>query len=510
MKIGIIKETTKGETRVAITPDIVEKLIKLGFTVDVAKDAGVMANFNDNDYVKCGAKIISNDDIYNNSDILITLNPPSDGELSKIKDGATLISMIWPAQNEKLLKKMSAKKINVIAMDCVPRISRSQKMDVLSSMANIGGYRAIVEATNVFGRFLGGQITAAGKINPAKVLVIGAGVAGLSAIGAASSLGAIVRAFDTRPEAKEQVESMHAEFLEVDIKEDGSSDSGYAKTMSKEFIEAEMALFLEQAKEVDIIVTTALIPGKPSPKLITEDMVKAMATGSVIVDLAAQNGGNCELTQKDKVVQAHGVHIIGYSNLPTKLPQQASKLYASNICHLINDLSPKKDGQINLNFDDEVIRGVTVIKNGEITWPAPAVKVSSTPKSQPKVKEVKQNKQQENKSSLLSSITMMLFAIGAIYWGNIIPEAFLSHLIVFVLSCFIGYQVIWSVTPALHTPLMSVTNAISGIIVIGGLVQITNDNYLSTIIATIAIFIATINIVGGFATTQKTLKMFSK
>lgn len=512
MKIGILKESLKNETRVSITPDIAIKLIKFGFEVLVEEKSGVSANFLDSHYEESGARVTDSDYVYANSDIIIKIHAPSDDEIAKIKEGSTLVSMVWPAENKELLEKLSKKNINTIAMDCVPRISRSQKMDVLSSMANVAGYRSVIEASNTFGRFLGGQITAAGKIQPAKVLIIGAGVAGLSAIGTASSLGAIVRAFDTRPEAKEQVESMHAQFLEVQIEEDGSSDSGYAKVMSKAFIEAEMALFLEQAKEVDIIITTALIPGKPSPKLITEEMVKAMRPGSVIVDLASERGGNCELTQKDKIVKIHDVSIIGYTDLPARLPEQSSKLYASNIANLLEDLTPNKDGKIDLDFENEVIRGVTVIKDKKVTWPPPVVKVSASataPKEKIKepVEAVEENK---NKSSLTSWILMILLGAGTIYVGSVVPESFLSHLIVFILSCFIGYQVIWSITPALHTPLMSVTNAISGIIVIGGLVQVTSESQTSVIIASIAILIASINIVGGFTVTQKTLRMFSK
>jgi NAD(P) transhydrogenase subunit alpha len=373
-------------------------------------------------------------------------------------------------------------------------------------MSNISGYRAVVEASSYFGRFLGGQITAAGKITPAKVLIIGAGVAGLSAIGAAGNMGAIVRAFDTRGDARDQVESMDAEFLEVKINEDGNSDDGYAHTMSKEFIEAEMALFLQQAKEVDIIITTALIPGKPAPKLITKEMVQAMKNGSVIVDLASEQGGNCELTVKGEVTKQYGVHIVGFYDLPARLPEQSSQLYGSNIHHLFEDLTPKKDGNININFDDEVIRGATVVKQGEITFPAPPIKVSNAVKKVIKEEVVKKEESRID----FGFIAIILVSAITLYIGSVAPSEFLSHFIVFVLSCFVGYQVIWNITPALHTPLMSVTNAISGIIVLGGLVQMSSDNSISIIVASVAIFIATINIVGGFAVTNKTLKMFQK
>ena len=508
MTIGIIKETIHNDTRVATSPDIATKLIKLGFDVCIEKNAGISANFSDSDYEDVSCDVVSLEEVYKKSSIFIKIHAPSKEELEKIPESSTLISMIWPRQNEDLLKDYASKNLSVIAMDSIPRISRAQKMDVLSSMSNISGYRSIVEASSAFGRFLGGQITAAGKIPPAKVLIIGAGVAGLSAIGAAGNMGAIVRAFDTRPEVREQVESMDAEFLEVKIEEDGSSDDGYAKVMSKEFIEAEMALFLQQAKEVDIIVTTALIPGRPAPKLITTEMVKAMRKGSVIVDLASEQGGNCELTKKGEITKEHGVTIVGFYDLPARLPEQASRLYASNIAHLIEDMTPQKDGNIVLNFDDEVIRGSTVVKEGKITFPPPPIKVSKTIKKEIKTEEVKV----EAKKPLMafSSIALIVVSIAILYIGSVAPDAFLSHFIVFVLSCFVGYQVVWNITPALHTPLMSVTNAISGIIIIGGLLQIASDNFTSLIIASIAIFIATINIVGGFAVTNKTLKMFQK
>ncbi len=508
MQIGIIKETVHNDTRVAISPDVAKKFVKFGYELFIETDAGNNANFSNENYRDVGVNVVSLDEVYRQSEIFIKIHAPSEDELSKIPDGSTLVSMVWPRQNEDLLKKYADKKLSVIAMDSIPRISRAQKMDVLSSMSNISGYRAVVEASSYFGRFLGGQITAAGKINPAKVLIIGAGVAGLSAIGAANNMGAIVRAFDTRGDAREQVESMDAEFLEVKIEEDGNSDNGYAKTMSKEFIEAEMALFLEQAKEVDIIITTALIPGKPAPKLITKEMVQAMRKGSVIVDLASEQGGNCELTVKGEVANEYGVSIVGFYDLPARLPEQASQLYGSNIAHLFDDLTPNKDGEINIDFDDEVIRGATVVKNGEITFPPPPIKVSRVAKREAKEEVVVK----EKKKSMISSSFVALVVVSALtlYLGSVAPSEFLSHFIVFVLSCFVGYQVIWNITPALHTPLMSVTNAISGIIVLGGLVQMSSSSSLSIIVASIAIFIATINIVGGFFVTNKTLKMFQR
>ncbi|SJM92830.1 pyridine nucleotide transhydrogenase, alpha subunit [Crenothrix polyspora] len=410
-----------------------------------------------------------------------------------------------------MMQKLAAKNTTVLAMDSVPRVSRAQKLDALSSMANIAGYRAIVEAAQHFGRFFTGQITAAGKIPPAKVLVIGAGVAGLAAIGAAKSMGAIVRSFDTRPEVKEQIESMDAEFLMLDFKEDGSGAGGYAKTMSAEFIAAEMALFAEQAKEVDIIVTTALIPGRPAPKLITAAMVESMKPGSVIVDLAAEQGGNCDLTEKDKVVVKHNVSIIGYTNLPSRLANQSSQLYSTNLRHLLTELSPEKNGEINVNMEDEVIRGTTVIKEGKITWPPPPPKLSAAPAAKAEAAAVaavpKKSLIPAPIKALLPLIIggLLLFGIGAVA-----PASFMSHFTVFVLACFIGYQVIWNVSASLHTPLMSVTNAISGIIVIGALVQISAPGVVITVLAGLAILIASINIAGGFLVTRRMLEMFRK
>ena len=397
-----------------------------------------------------------------------------------------------------------------MAMDSVPRISRAQKLDALSSMANIAGYRAIIEAAQHFGRFFTGQITAAGKIPPAKVLVIGAGVAGLAAIGTAKGMGAIVRSFDTRPEVKEQIESMDAEFLMLDFKEEGSGTGGYAKTMSKEFIEAEMALFAQQALEVDIIVTTALIPGKPAPKLITEAMVKSMKPGSVIVDLAAEQGGNCELTEKDKVVVKHGVNIIGYTNLPSRLANQSSQLYATNIRHLLTDLTPEKNGIINVNMDDEVIRGTTVIKEGKITWPPPPPTLSVAPAGKTETKPAS-IPVEVAKPGIIKQFLPLLIAGALLFWvGSVAPLAFMSHFTVFVLACFVGYQVIWNVSASLHTPLMSVTNAISGIIVIGALVQISSPISVVMLLAGLGILLASINIAGGFLVTRRMLEMFRK
>jgi len=431
-------------------------------------------------------------------------------EIDMLSEGGRLISFIWPAQNEELMQKLAAKNTTVLAMDSVPRMSRAQKLDALSSMANIAGYRAVIEAAQHFGRFFTGQITAAGKIPPAKVLVIGAGVAGLAAIGTAKSMGAIVRAFDTRPEVKEQIESMDAEFLMLDFKEEGSGTGGYAKTMSKEFIEAEMALFARQAMEVDIIITTALIPGKPAPKLITEGMVKSMKPGSIIVDLAAEQGGNCALTEKDLVVVKHDVTIIGYSNLPSRLANQSSQLYATNLRHLLTELCPEKNGTINVNMDDEVIRGTTVIKEGKITWPPPPPKLSAAPAPQTEAPAYSAAQEQQKPSVIKQFMPLVIAGLVLFGIGSVAPASFMTHFTVFVLACFIGYQVIWNVSASLHTPLMSVTNAISGIIVIGALVQVSAQDQNISILAGLAILIASINIAGGFLVTRRMLEMFRK
>jgi H+-translocating NAD(P) transhydrogenase subunit alpha len=519
MKIGIPKEIHEGEKRVATTPEVAEKLRKLGYGIVIEKGAGAAANFSDEAYIEAGAEIVENaKTLWATADIVAKVRPPEThpelavDEIELLKEGGSLISFIWPAQNSDLMKRLAAKKATVLAMDSVPRISRAQKLDALSSMANIAGYRAVIEASQHFGRFFTGQITAAGKVPPAIVMVIGAGVAGLSAIGTAKGLGAIVRAFDTRPEVKEQIESMDAEFLELDFKEDGTGEGGYAKVMSKEFIEAEMALFAQQAMEVDIIITTALIPGKPAPKLITKGMVETMKPGSVIVDLAAEQGGNCELTKPGEVTTRHGVTIIGYTDLPSRLATQASQLYATNIRHLLTDMTPEKNGQWVIDFTDEVVRGTTVIKEGEITWPPPAPKLSAAPA--PSAPAPVPVAVQPKKSLVPEPVKKWLPLLlgGLLFWviGNGAPASFLSHFTVFVLACFIGYMVIWNVTASLHTPLMSVTNAISSIIVIGALIQISAPGFLITLLAGLAVLITAINITGGFAVTWRMLQMFRR
>lgn len=510
MRIGIPKETTTGENRVAASPTSIKALVKLGFEVAVEKGAGKKASFNDSDFVDAGASITSQEETWQ-SDIVYKVNAPLAEEVALMKDNAHLVSFIAPAQNEELLGLLRDKSINTLAMDMVPRMTRSQSLDALSSMANIAGYRAVIEATHHFGRFLTGQITAAGNLPPAKVMVIGAGVAGLAAIGTAGSLGAIVRAFDTRPEVKEQIESMGAEFLELDYEEDESAGSGdgYAKEMSQAFIDAEMALFAEQARDVDIIITTAMIPGKPAPKLITAEMVKSMKPGSIIVDLAAAGGGNCELTKPGKVSTVSGVKIIGYTDLVSRLPNQSSALYANNLVNLTKLICPEKDGEVVIDFDDQVIRNMTVVNSGEITFPPPPIQVSAAPAPVPKKVEEKAEVPVEEPKSTSKKYWFMALGAGIFGWvASVAPSDFLSHFTVFVLACVVGYYVVWNVSHSLHTPLMSVTNAISGIIVVGALLQVGNDSLLIQILSGFAILIATINIVGGFVVTDRMLKMF--
>ena len=510
MKIGVVKELDPREQRVALTPEAIPKLTKKGFEVVLEAGAGVPASFSDTAYQTAGATILDSARlVFDAADIIIKVRSPEDSELEQLHHGQHLIAFLWPAQNPELLERLAQDGITAISMDAVPRISRAQKLDALSSMANVAGYRAVVESANHFGRFFGGQITAAGRVPPATIMIIGAGVAGLSAIGAATSLGAIVRAFDTRPEVKEQVESMGAEFLELDFKEEGSGTGGYAKVMSKEFIEAEMKLFAEQAKEVDIIITTALIPGRPAPELITEPMVRSMKPGSVIVDLAAEQGGNCALTQPDKVVVENGVSIIGYTDLPSRLPAQSSQLYASNIVNFIDDLCPDNDGQLNVDMEDDVIRGATVVNAGEVTWPPPKVEVSVAPqKSDAKAPAVATESPKKKFSLAPYAIVLALTSIIGV--GVYAPPSFMAHFTVFVLAIFVGWHVIWNVTPALHTPLMSVTNAISGIIIVGALLEISAINPWVKGLAAISILIASINIFGGFFITRRMLKMFQK
>jgi len=514
MKVGIPSEVSASELRVAATPKTVKRLLKQGFEVQIQKGAGVKANFSDKEFEEAGAKIVNTAaEIYGGSDVVLKVKEPTTEEVGMMKEGLVMLSYLWPAQNQDLLKKLADKKVNAIAMDAIPRISRAQKMDVLSSMANIAGYRAVIEGSYNFGRFLNGQITAAGKVEPAKVLVIGAGVAGLAAIGAANSLGAIVRAFDTRKEVAEQIESMGATFLTVEIEEDGATSSGYSKEMSKEFIEAEMKLFLEQAKEVDIVITTAQIPGRPAPKLWMDYHVAAMKPGSVIVDLAASTGGNCALTKNGEVYTTdNGVVMVGKLS---QLPSQASQLYGNNLCHLLDDMGKAEKWKIDM--EDAVVSRAMVTYNGKINWPPAPLPVSPTAGGKVKVvppteAETKASNEAAAKKATTSMIITLAVVGGLLLLvGKYAPSEFIQHFTVFVLSIFVGWQLITNVAHALHTPLMAVTNAISGIIVVGGLLQTTGDiKNPVTIIAVVAILIASINIVGGFMVTHRMLKMFKK
>ncbi|CWO26912.1 Re/Si-specific NAD(P)(+) transhydrogenase subunit alpha [Neisseria meningitidis] len=512
MKIGIPRESLSGETRVACTPATVALLGKLGFETVVESGAGLAASLDDAAYQTAGATVADKAAVWA-CPLIYKVNAPSEGELPLLNEGQTIVSFLWPRQNEALVEALRAKKVNALAMDMVPRISRAQALDALSSMANISGYRAVIEAANAFGRFFTGQITAAGKVPPAQVLVIGAGVAGLAAIGTANSLGAVVRAFDTRLEVAEQIESMGGKFLKLDFpQESGGSGDGYAKVMSDEFIAAEMKLFAEQAKEVDIIITTAAIPGKPAPKLITKEMVESMKSGSVIVDLAAATGGNCELTRPGELsVTDNGVKIIGYTDMANRLAGQSSQLYATNLVNLTKLLSPNKDGEITLDFEDVIIRNMTVTRDGEITFPPPPIQVSAQPQQTPSEKAAPAAKPEPKPVPLWKKLAPAVIAAVLVLWvGAVAPAAFLNHFIVFVLACVIGYYVVWNVSHSLHTPLMSVTNAISGIIVVGALLQIGQGNGFVSLLSFVAILIAGINIFGGFAVTRRMLNMFKK
>ena len=519
MRLGVPKEVAVGERRVAATPDTAKKLQKLGFEVWVEAGAGLAASFPDAAYQAVGCHIIDDPaSLWAESDIVLKVQSPQfhpnlhQDETELLRHGGTLISFIWPAQNQALLERLAQKNVTALAMDAVPRITRAQKLDALSSMANLAGYRAVIEAANQFGRGFTGQITAAGKIPPCKVLVIGAGVAGLAAIGAARGLGAIVRAFDTRPVVKEQVQSMGAEFLELNFAEEGEGTGGYAKVMSPAFIAAEMALFAEQAKEVDVIITTALVPGKTAPHLVTQEMVKVMKPGSVIVDLAAEQGGNCELTRPGEIYDYNGVKIIGFTDLASRMANQASQLYGNNLVHLLSDLGGAE--HYTLDMDDDVIRQTTVVMAGEVVWPAPPLQslTQATPPPTSADTGSVQEALKPAKASLVKQLVWpILIGIALIGIGVGAPESFLSHFTVFVLAIFLGWKVIWDVTPALHTPLMSVTNAISGIIIIGGMLQISGELMsATTILGAIAIFVGTLNIAGGFFVSQRMLNMFHK
>ena len=524
VKIGAPKEIFEGEARVAMTPASALELQKLGHTCVIESGAGQLAGFSDAAYKEAGVEVVKTAAaLWKAAEVVVKVRPPSETEAKRLQDGQTLISFFWPGQNEELMKLAASKGATVIAMDMVPRISRAQKMDALSSMANIAGYRAVIEAGNNFGRFFTGQVTAAGKVPPAKVLVVGAGVAGLAAIGTSTSLGAITYAFDVRPEVAEQIESMGAEFvfLEFDASElpDGAATGGYAPPSSPEFQAKQLAKFREIAPDMDIVITTALIPGRPAPKLWTKDMVEAMKPGSVVIDLAAERGGNCDLTVMDeKVVTDNGVTIIGYTDFPSRMAAQASTLYSNNIRHMMADLTPGKDGVVNHNMEDDVIRGATATYKNEITFPPPPPKVqaiaAAPKKDKPKELTAEEKRAQEvaafktetrNQVALLVVGAVLLLAVGLVA-----PASFMQHFIVFVLAVFVGFQVIWGVAHSLHTPLMAVTNAISSIIILGALTQIGSGSVLVVILAALAVFMTGINIFGGFLVTRRMLAMFQK
>lgn len=527
MLIGIPKETAAGEKRVATVPEVVEKLIKLGFGVVVQSGAGDAANFADDTYRAAGAEVLPTAaELWARADMVFKVRPPSAEEVGLLREGGLLVGFVWPAQHPELMQQLAARRATVLAIDCLPRqLSRAQKMDALTSMAGISGYRAVIEAANAFGRFFNGQITAAGKIPPAKVFIAGAGVAGLAAIGTAANLGAIVRANDTRAEVADQVVSLGGEFVKVDYEEEGSGGGGYAKVMSEGFQAAQRAMYAQQAREADIIITTALIPGKPAPKLITAEMVQSMKPGSVIVDMAAEQGGNCELTVPGEAVVRHGVTIVGYTDLVSRLAKQSSTLYANNLLRLTEELCKTKDGVVNVNMEDDALRGLTVIKDGDVTWPAPPLKLPAPPPKPAAVAAAPKASGHGHGAGapMAGSTLAIVFGVGALAFllvGLYAPASFLAHFTVFVLACFIGYMVVWNVTPSLHTPLMSVTNAISSIIAIGALVQVAppldasgaadRPNALILGLAVLALALTAVNMFGGFAVTRRMLAMFRK
>jgi NAD(P) transhydrogenase subunit alpha len=527
--IGVPREVFPGEKRVATVPDVVEKLIKLGFRVAIESGAGDQANFPDDAYRGAGAEIVGTaSELWSKADVVFKVRPPTSAEATMLREGATLIGFVWPAQNPELMQQLAARKATVLAIDSLPRqLSRAQKMDALTSMAGVSGYRAVIEAANAFGRPFNGSVTAAGKIPPAKVFIAGAGVAGLAAIGTAANLGAIVRANDTRAEVADQVASLGGEFVKVDYEEEGSGGGGYAKVMSDGFQQAQREMYAKQAREVDIVITTALIPGKPAPRLITAEMVKSMKPGSVIVDMAAEQGGNCELTEPGAAVVRHGVTIVGYTDLASRLARQSSTLYSNNLLRLAEELCKSKDGVIDVNMEDDAIRGLTVIKDGGVTWPPPPLKAAAAPPAAAKPAAAPPKSAHGHgkpSGAMPAAKAAWMFGAGAALFlliGAYAPASFLGHFTVFVLACFVGYMVVWNVTPALHTPLMSVTNAVSSIIAIGALVQIAPDlSKISTDLtrpgewirwlSVVAIALATINMFGGFAVTRRMLDMFRK
>jgi H+-translocating NAD(P) transhydrogenase subunit alpha len=520
MRIGIPKEIFPGEKRVAATPPTVVKLCKLGFQVTVQAGAGAASDYDDSAYLEAGATVAPDAAaLFKQADVVLKVRPPeelpdhSGHEADLLKEGAVLVGFIWPGQNPSLVERLAKRNMTVLAMDAVPRITRAQKMDALSAMANIVGYRAVIEATSALGRFLGGQMTAAGRVNPARVLVVGAGVAGLAAVAAAKSLGAIVRAFDTRPQVREQVESLGGIFVPMEMKESGEGEGGYAKEMSEAFIAAEQALLGKEAESADVVITTALVPGKPAPVLITSGAVVSMHPGSVIVDLAAEQGGNCALTERDRVVHKFGKKILGFTDLPSRMARQSSDLYATTVFNLVADVFKSKDGKLSLALDleDEVHRGVLVVQDGKVMWPPPTRpkprSAAPPPEAKPHSPSAPVIKPPSRVAPVLGALAGMALLAAGFFAG---PE-FVEHLTVFLLACVVGWHVVWNVNPALHTPLMSVTNAISGIILVGGILLMrTGQLGAATIVAAIAILIATINVAGGFLVTQRMLRMFRR
>ena len=523
MRIGAPKEVAEGEARVAVTPESAGHIAKLGHSVVVEAGAGLAAGFTDEAYRHAGVEVAADAAaLFEGADVVAKVRPPTEAEAGRLRDGQTLISFFYPSSNEALLETVRARGATALAMDMVPRISRAQKMDALSSMANIAGYRAVIEAGANFGRFFTGQVTAAGKVPPAKVLVIGAGVAGLAAIGTSTSLGAITYAFDVRPEVAEQIESMGAEFVYLEFSDDelpdGAATGGYAPPSSPEFQAKQLEKFRELAPGIDIVICTALIPNRAAPVLWKRDMVEAMRPGSVIVDLAAERGGNCELTRPDeRIVTDNGVVVIGYTDFPSRMATQASTLYANNVRHMLADLTPAKDGAIVHDMEDDVIRGATVVHAGEVTWPPPPPKVAAIA-SKPREKVVVPTAEEKRATEVAAFRTAtrnqvgILAATGAVLLlvGLWAPASFMAHLVVFALACFVGFQVIWGVSHALHTPLMAVTNAISGIVILGALLQIGASSWVVVLLSFVAVLIASINIVGGFLVTRRMLAMFQR
>jgi NAD(P) transhydrogenase subunit alpha len=524
MKVGIPKEIAPREKRVAATPAIVDKIRKLGLEVLVQAGAGEAAGLTDATYAEAGARVVDGAAaLLGEADLVLKVRPPEPGEVDLLKPGATLIGFVWPAQNKELVDRLGARKTTVLAMDAMPRITRAQRMDALSATANVAGYRAVLEAANAFGRFLPGQTTAAGRIKPAQVLILGAGVAGLAAIAAAKSLGAVVKAFDTRAAAREQVESLGATFVPFDFKEAGEGQGGYAKEMSPAYLAAEHALIAEHAKQSDIVITTALIPGKPAPLLITSGAVVAMQHGSVIVDMAAEQGGNCALTERDKVVEKFGVTIIGYTDLPSRMARQSSELYATVVYNLLDSLVHKEKG-FHIDLEDEIHRGVLILKEGTLMWPPPArpkpaaaaapVAAAAAPVAAAAPAGVSHGNHKHaapKRASGKGRVALVVVAALLVAVGLFGPPELVQHLTVFLLACVVGWHVIWNVSPALHTPLMSVTNAISGIILVGAMVVLGGGAGLAPdLLAAVAILLASINVAGGFLVTQRMLRMFRK